>query len=322
MRKPETAEEVRRREKRFDRRENQIRISAGRKKDRNENAVRQDELQRSSAMLLKKDKRQDKPDKRPGPGKFLRAFSYIGLTPYDKRLQIPQSYRCRSFNEQRQYIDFFREFIYPYKVPLLLLWAAFEKETVVTERGNARPSPDIEIIRSAKGWIRDIVSGDSFYKRNKDCFTRAEAHYFLNSEVAYNSPNSVIELVFYSRCMARKMGIRRSRVIAKIFAQKFGRHWNNPIAIGFLDLTARSRSYSVENGGLGDVCDFILSEIEKHRKARGRQPPFSFGKRTMASVIALANEWHADVLWEQETRNALNRVRQIANRQTGKTESP
>jgi len=123
--------------------------------------------------------------------------------------------------------------------------------------------------------------------------------------------------------MARKMPIRQSRTIAKIFVQKFTKYWNHHIVTGFLDLIARSNDCCTGNGGadsggLGDVCDFVLSEIEKHRKARGRLPPFSFGKRTMTSVIALANEWHACVLQEAEAQTALERAQNITNRQAGK----
>ena len=318
MRKPESAEEFRRREKRLLRRENRNSISVNRKRYRNEKAVKERENLAEGIKALKKDKQKVRPeDKRPSAEKFLSAFIYIGWTPYDKRHLIPSTYRCRSFNVQRQYLDFFKEFIYPYKIPNVLLWAAFEKEKIVDEKGRLIPSPDLTIIQSAKKWIRDIVSGKSFYKKNKGCFTRAEAHFFLNSEIAYNNPSSVIELIYYAKCMARKIGIKQSRLIAKTFARKFSNHWNHPIIHGFLDLIARSPDYLVENDGLDDICDFVSSEITKYQKAHNRQPPFSFSGRTMVSIIALANEWHAGILQEQEAQKAMNRLRQMVNRQTG-----
>ena len=323
MRKPESADEFRRREKRLIRREKRNGLSANRKRSRNETAIEQKVKLAECIKALKQDKLKARPeDKRPGPGKFLSAFTYIGYTPYDKRRLAPHSYRCRSFNEQRQYLDFFREFIYPYKIPNVLFWAAFEKETIIDERERLIPSPDAETILCAKKWIREIVSGESFYRQNKNFFTRAEAHFFLNSDIAYNNPASVTELIFYAKCLARKIGVKQSRLIAKTFTRKFSKYWNHPIVLGFLDLLARSQDYAIENGGFDDICDFVFSEITKHRKARSLQPPFSFSGRTMMSLIALANEWHAGILRAEEAQRAVNQIRQgvnwqRVNRQTG-----
>jgi len=189
MKKLETPDEIRRREKRHNRRENQIGIAIRRKNEREENAVYRNITQKTLAGLLKNDNKQEKKEKRPGAEKFLNAFSFINWTPYDKRYLITPSYQCRSFNEQKQILDFFKEFIYPYKIPRILIWAALEKDTVITENGKIKPSPEASIIKNTRKWICDIVSGNSFYKQNKDYFTRAEAHFFLNSEIVYENPN-------------------------------------------------------------------------------------------------------------------------------------
>ena len=292
--------------KRISRRENFNDASKNKKRQRVEDSVCQKELIAESIKALKRDRqKRKKENKRSGYGKFLFKFSFINPTPWDKRTSINTDYRCRSFNEEKQYLDFFKEFIYPYRIPKVLLKAAFEKETIIIGNGGSKSSPDLEIITFAKKWINDIVSGDSFYKRNKACFTKGEAHFFLNSEIGYKDPSSLIELMFYSKSMARKIGVKRSRVIAKIFTQKFTKHWKHPIVAGFLDLIARNIDYNIENSGLHDICDFVLSEVEKDHKARGRRLPFSFSGRTMASVISLANEWHAQIIREQQAINAL-----------------
>jgi hypothetical protein len=314
MTKKETLEKTKRREKRIITREHHNEVSADRKRQRDEAADLQEKNLAAIAAALKKGNQEGPVNKRPGPEKFFSAFSFIGVTPYDKRHSIPSGYRCHSHNGQKQYCDFFREFIYPYRVPAVLFLAALEKETVVNGNGKTEPSADITNIRYAKKWINDIVSGNSFYKQNKDYFTKLEAHYFLNSEIEYRGPASVLDLCFYAKCMARKMGIKRSHAVAQTFALKFGRHWNHSTVTGFLDLISRSPDCNIEKNGFGDICDFVLNKIERHKKARGRKPPFSFGKRTMASVITLANEWHADLLREQEAQNLLDRVGRAANR--------
>jgi len=171
-----------------------------------------------------------------------------------------------------------------------------EKETVKDDKGRDRPSPDFNIIRLAKKWIRDITSGVSFYKSNTALFTKAEAHFFLLSDIRYTEPSSVIEQYFYAKCLARKLSVKLSLSTAKVFSFKFTNDWDNPIVTGFLDFIARSDGFETGKLELGDICDFVLAEIKKHKKSRGRQPPFSFSGRTMTSVLALANEWHADII--------------------------
>ena len=299
--------ELRKREERIAQRANYMQDSARRKDRRIEEALREKESLTAASEALKNDKRKKRPDdKRPGAEKFIWAFDFIPRSsPYDKRDRIPVDYRCRSFNEQRQYFDFLKEFIYPFNLPKNLVWAALEKETVKNERGKDLPSPDCEIIQLAKKWICDMSSGESFYKRNKEYFTKAEAHFFLVSDIPYQHPASVTEQFFYAKCLARRMEIKTSRVIAWTFSRKFAKDMNHPVVTGFLDFIARNNSFAGGDTGIEDICDFILAEIEKQKKSRNRRTPFSFGGRTEASVIALANEWHASIIREQEAQNAL-----------------
>jgi hypothetical protein len=51
----------------------------------------------------------------------------------------------------------------------------------------------------AKNLIKDIVSGDSFYKRNKQYFTKAEAHCFLSSKIPFTDSGSVMKMFYYAK---------------------------------------------------------------------------------------------------------------------------
>ena len=309
MKREETAEKIRKRERRHAQRENSIVRAATKKNKRTEKAVYQKNIIEENVKALESDnfsKKKKAKDKKPGCSLFLQAFSFIPTSPYDKRHCIPADYHCRSFNMQRQYIDFLKEFIYPYTFPHVLLWAALEKETYKDERnGNQRNSPYAKIIQLAKKWISDIISGESFYKRNKDCFTKAEAHFFLSFDIPYREPLSVIEQYFYAKCLARSLGIKPSRKIARIFALKFSDVWNHHILTGFLDLITRSGDHDIE---FGDICDFVLEIIKSEKN-------FSFSGRTMTSIVALANEWHAEILNERQTRSAVS---SMANKQSAK----
>jgi len=322
MQRQNTMEEIRKREKKLTRRGHSIAQAERKKKRRIKGDADEKEFLEVMAKALKDDKQKRKPeDKKPGQGKFLEAFSFIPWTPYDRRNSIPVNYRCHSFNGQKQYVDFLKEFIYPYNLPPALLWTALEKETVKDDRNRDRPSPDFNKIRLAKKWICDITSGVSFYKRNKEYFTKAEAHFFLISDVPYSDPSSIIEQYFYAKCLARRLSFKLSRIIARVFLVKFANDIDNPIVTGFLDLIARSVGFDPDKIQLGDICDFVLSEIIKHKKSRGRHPPFSFSGRTMSSVLTLANEWHAYVIREQEAVKAVANARRRINPHNGRRES-
>ncbi|GHU54284.1 hypothetical protein FACS189442_0280 [Spirochaetia bacterium] len=311
MKRTETAEEIRRREKRLNRREKTIHASQKRREYRLERKEKNAALIDAIEQTLMEDRRKTAPpDKKLSAGTLLEAFSFIGWTPFDKRDQIPQRFKPRSFNENRQYIDFFRTFVYPYPVPLPVLFTTRLKESCIGERGERVKTPSYDIIVLSKKWVCDIVSGDSFYRRNKEYFTRAEAYCFLNTPVPYTGASSVLELYFQAKCKARNIAVKLRRIIAKVFTLKFEKTFNHEIIIGFLDLLGRSENYQIDEGELGDICDFILAKIRAHLKGRGMVPPFSFSGRTMTSIISLTNEWHAEVQREQEAMNLLAQAEQ------------
>ena len=309
--KHQNKEEIRKYEKRFSRRKNHNERSIKEKNLRIAKNVHKEDFMVTAARVLKDDNMKKIPEgKRPGPDKFLAEYSFIPRTLHDKRDYIPENYRCHSFNERRQYVDFFKDFIYPYNIPRVLLWAAIEKEIIKDEQGMDRPSPDFEIIRLAKKWICDITGRESFYKKNKDWFTRAEAHYFLISDVPYQDPITVIEQYFYAKCMARKLDAKISRDISNVFSIKFSQDVNNSIVTDLLDFIARSDDFTVGTTELGDICDFIFTKIKRNKELKDGENPFSFRGRTFGSITALANEWHADVIYEQEVQYNLAMARQ------------
>ncbi|GHV12431.1 hypothetical protein FACS189491_05410 [Spirochaetia bacterium] len=218
---------------------------------------------------------------------MLEAFSFISWTSFDKRDQIPRGFMPHSFNKNRQYVDFFRTFIYPYPVPLPLLFTTLVKEYFIDERGGRVKSTYYDIIKLSKKWVNDIVSGDSFYRKNKEYFTRAEAHHFLNTVIPYTCASSMLELYFQAKCKARNIAVKRCRIIAKVFTVKFEKSFNHEMVTDFLNLLGRSEAYQIEEGELGDIGDFVLAKIHDHLKGCGRVPPFSFSGRTMTSIIGL-----------------------------------
>jgi hypothetical protein len=228
---------------------------------------------------------------------FIEAFSFIpkDICNHQTRTCITK-WQCHSFNEERQYIDYFKCFIYPYKISKsLLLAAVMQNPYYIDADGKQHKAFDYDLIQLARKWLCDIVSGKSFYKNNKEYFTRYEAHYFLNSKIKYIDTRSVLNMFFEAKCKVRGMPDSLCSIITNVFSVKFEQCFNNEIVTSFLDLINRHTDCNIKKEELSDVCDFILFEINKCKESSGKMVPFSCSGRTMSSVIYLANEWHAQV---------------------------
>jgi hypothetical protein len=259
------------------------------------------------AYLLRESKKNDRTEpKRIGTSKFDAAFSFIPDFFRIAKRTDKENWRCHTFNGNRQYIEYFRTFICPYPVPEWLLFSTLQNESVINEKGRRVPSPNSAIIKLAKKWVCDFVSGESFYRKNKEYFTKAEAHYFLTSKMIYEDALSVIEAYFNAKCKARGFNQKLCSMISKVFTIRFSKYFNNTIVTGFLDLLARNKDYNLDKDELGDICDFVNDKIAKYLKRKGTVPPFSFSGRTMSSIIALTNEWHAEQQRVQEIQDMIS----------------
>jgi len=285
-----------------------------------EASEREARVNKGAIEALRKDnKKSGKPDKKPGPKKFLALYSYISGTAFGS---IPASWRPRSFNERKQHMEFLKSFVYPYPLPETLLWATHGSEYFPTENGGRTKSQDFAFIRLAKKWINDIVSGKSFYKQNKMFFTKAEAHHFLSAKMPYTDGSSVIKLYFYAKCRARAMNHKLGMMVAGVFAVKFLSYFKNKLVEGFLDLIARTPEYRYERSMLGDISDFVLEKLQETKNRVNKREVFSFSGRTVASIISLANEWHEHLRREAEAQRAQRRALFLDRQGNRKNEKP
>ena len=278
------------------------------KKERQNNYEREMLIQTQFRDILKKHKNTEKKvPKRLETEKLISLFAFLPQGQFDKRhiSAVRKEWKCHSFNTKRQTMDFFRTFIYPYPIPEPLVFTSIQEDLFEDEYGELRYSQDFAVIQKGRKWISDIVSGGSFYKKNKDCFTKTEAHYFLSSKVSYNDNSSLIAMYFEAKCKARSLGQSLCAVVTTVFTVKFLHTYNCPIVKGFIDLLARHSDCRLTADELGDICDFVNTKITKYQQSFVKSEPFSFNGRTIASVVSLANEWHTQ---HQREIRLLNRL--------------
>jgi hypothetical protein len=187
-------------------------------------------------------------------------------------------------------------FTCPCPIPEKIIWTSLDNER------NYRDNHYRDIIKLTRKWLDDLLSGGSFYKKNKIFFTRKlEAIYFI---LRMNSRNSIINTFFYAKCKSRHMPNIISDRISEIFVHKFERYFNHSMVTDFLDLIARTdikRLYNYNDFHyLDDICDFVFSKIVNNKETGEQGTAFSFKGRTLKSVIRLMNEWHLNLLNEIE----------------------
>lgn len=236
---------------------------------------------------------------------FIAAFSFITNAPLKKRDEVPEGWKFHSYNRERRYIAFFREFCYPYPVPETLIFASLEEmhdERSEQEKQSGPPHP----ISLARKWLQDITSGQSFHKQNKAFFTRAEACLFVTAATPYAGLSSLAEMFFLAKCKARGMNDKLASLVSAVFAWKFPNDFTNPLLGGFLDLIARHMEYNYDKSGLENICDFVCAKVVQPPASDTGGEHFSFSGRTINSLIALTNEWHTEMARADE----LNAVRQ------------
>ena len=219
---------------------------------------------------------------------------------------------------RRQHLEFLKRFVYPYPLPETLVWASHTWEFNEHKPNRYFQNYHYETIQLAKKWLKDIICGGSFYKRNSKFFTRAEAHWFLTSKLLYNDIESVFKLYFYAKCRARGMNHNLSIMVSDIFTVKFVFGYSyrlfyrdsvEKLLEGFLDLLARTPVHLLDRSVIGDISDFVLNEVFQYE-----ENTFSFSGRTISSLIKLTNEWHEqlpDGITEDELLMERHRIKEV-----------
>lgn len=224
--------------------------------------------------------------KKPLVGQLIEVFEDFLYILDIRKDSIPESWKPCSFKKERQYKEFFKSFIYKYYVPEVLL------DSYLLHKEDNRRNYLGPTFQWANKWLYDLITGGSFYKKNKDIFTKAEAHCFLNSKLKYKDDQSIFNVYYEAKCEARGFDLNFKNMIVGVFSEKFG----NPLIADkdktriineFIDFLGRNKDYGFTRNSVADIADYI-------RYCFGSNATFSFAGRTVGSVMNLSNEWHAE----------------------------
>lgn len=186
-------------------------------------------------------------------------------------IRKPEDWVSKSFNMERQKIDFISWCLCKYKTPKFLY-----KVFIYGKKLGLSPI-HFNDKHTFINWFILIGQGESFYKNSKHIFTKKEAHLFLNAP----EENSIIENIWWSRCRARNFPAKMTSWFCK---NNSNLDWRNKWWLEVLDFYSKNLN-DLDIGTLQDTLDYL-------KRIKDLDNSFSLKGRTLGSVIKLSNEWH------------------------------
>ena len=242
-------------------------------------------------------------DKKKKPKSHEFTFKFGFFEKFFKK-DVPADWKPHSYNIDKQHLEFFKAFIFRHKFPSILLYGTINPNPAPFQHNYNRFQEQFQ--KLSKKWLLDILEGKSFYKSNKEFFSKAEAHYFLSGNSKGNTPEDLLSLYFEAKCKARNIPPLIRTNVASIFSDVFSDAVMNALAHGmnknilnlidnYISFLARFPEYIWTRNELLDVTDFVKDQIINRRQE------FSFSGRTIQSVIELTNIWHREMIMKKES---------------------
>ena len=135
----------------------------------------------------------------------------------------------------------------------------------------------------ADKWLKDIFSRESFYKRNKEYFTRAEVKYFLTCDGELANCYDLINYFFITKIKANNLDLSLG-----VF-HRFMDCFIHQTAIGFIKFLCNNKKHiKNKEEEIIDICDFLKTEYINNDRN------FNFENMTWHELKRLSDEWHLE----------------------------
>jgi hypothetical protein len=151
---------------------------------------------------------------------------------------------------------------------------------------------EFQIEDLANKWLRDYLSGESFFEQNREYFTKNNANIFLKYNLKYFDDDGfrgLIKQYFFSKIYPVK-----DLSIINILTNKFENCFNHPIVNNFLSFIHDNIESIPHRYIIQDFCDYLKTIV-----LNAKQPNFSFKGRTWRSLTRLSQEWHTRIMMPQ-----------------------
>jgi len=169
---------------------------------------------------------------------------------------------------------------FPFPIPYILFFPSKEIKINYNVVYN-RHKGDL-----ADKWLKDIFSRESFYKRNKEYFTRVEVKYFLTCDGDLGNCYDLIDYFFITKIKANNLDL--SLDVFHMFTFTDGCFIHQTV-IGFIKFLCNNKKY-IKNREekIRDICDFLKTEYINNDRN------FNFENMTWHELKRLSDEWHLE----------------------------
>ena len=170
---------------------------------------------------------------------------------------------------------------FPFPIPYILFFPSKEIKINYNVVYN-RHKGDL-----ADKWLKDIFSRESFYKRNKEYFTRVEVKYFLTCDGDLGNCYDLIDYFFITKIKANDLNLSLN-----VF-QDFSGCFTHQIVIEYFKFLCNNKKY-INNAEIREINEFLKNEYISTGKN------INFKDYTYHSLRRLSDEWHiSNVLRER-----------------------
>ena len=189
-------------------------------------------------------------------------------------IRDPEEWSAKSFNLDRQIVDFTSWVLCEYQVPLFMYRLFLPSRTKRGMWASSRPALE-EIYLD---WFITVGQGMSFRKACKGFLSKKEAHLFLTAP----KNNTIAGNVLWAKCKAQDT----SYAVIHTLCSNWERRFNSESKDRWDKIINFYAKYpEIEKDTVQDTMDFIYAAFAEDRD-------FSLSGRTLNSVIQLTNEWH------------------------------
>lgn len=222
-----------------------------------------------------------KPSRKKSPEEIAKLFNKddIDLSKY---IRDPNNWVSKSYNLDKQKVDFIRWVYCLYPVPQFMFIFFTERKP-----GSSSPSNTLRQLIFFE-WFIAMAQGGSFAKCSREIFTKKEAHLFLNAP----DNNTIEENIWWAKGTSINLDHKVLHVIVKRLFHNLGTtnlffklDTDNLFWWQRLLVLLKNCEDEVSIESLNDIMDFLRYE-------RYHDENFDLKGRTFNSLIKLSNEWH------------------------------
>ena len=222
----------------------------------------------------------------------------------DYVVRDPSNYKPRSYNKEKQLIDFVKHIYCKYPIPAFLL--------KIFNKSNSRYHNVLyrnkETEKAELSWhgkdclemFLKVASGKSLYKEYSNLFSRREAHIFLNLKNDFE----ISENYWLTKIISAGGGMKLFGIMRHLLPVSFKADFYNGYIDGAIKFFSKYEK-EIDYNTFSDIMDYIMDVVapDEYKYSYKNTYEYDFKGRTLSSLIKASNAWHKDQLLKEYSKD-------------------